>query len=203
MSNPADDQATVEVLRQSLALIIDALHPDGRADSLAALAAADSATSALADAQSALVARARGAGHTWSEIGDILRISRQAAQQRFGARAVPVPDRRPVLAARTIADLCAAGDFAAARADWTDQMRAAVSPEQLRDLWRSIENDAGALQLIGRANTGSRGPYQVVDLPLIFHHGPVWMRTSFTHAGKVAGLFLRFSAFDDDPALDD
>jgi hypothetical protein len=41
------------------------------------------------DTLRALVAQARAAGHTWAEIGDLLRVSRQAAFQRFAG--VPHP----------------------------------------------------------------------------------------------------------------
>jgi hypothetical protein len=56
---------------------------------LAALRAARTAAAAIKDATQGLVTEARQAGHTWQEIGQLLSISRQAAQQRFTA---PRPD---------------------------------------------------------------------------------------------------------------
>lgn len=44
------------------------------------------------DTPRALVEQARAAGHTWAEIGDLLRVSRQAAFQRFGAGRQPTSE---------------------------------------------------------------------------------------------------------------
>ena len=59
----------------------DAAEP---ASSLAGLAAAREQSAAAAAALQAAVDRARAAGHSWREIGDVLQTTRQAAFQRFG-----------------------------------------------------------------------------------------------------------------------
>jgi len=51
---------------------------------LAGLAAAREQSAAAAAALQAAVDRARAAGHSWREIGDVLQTTRQAAFQRFG-----------------------------------------------------------------------------------------------------------------------
>jgi hypothetical protein len=51
---------------------------------LAALAAAREQSAAAAAALQAAVDRARAAGHSWREVGDVLQTTRQAAFQRFG-----------------------------------------------------------------------------------------------------------------------
>jgi hypothetical protein len=58
-----------ETAADRLQLVADLLNYAGHVDS------------ALYDA----VQEARAAGRTWQEIGDVLGVSRQAAQQRFGA----------------------------------------------------------------------------------------------------------------------
>ncbi len=60
------------------------------------------------------VTAAREAGASWADVGQSLGISRQAAQQRFGARAVAelTPQERllgPVTRAEEVRELCAAG----------------------------------------------------------------------------------------------
>jgi hypothetical protein len=56
----------------------------GPAGPLAGLAAAREQSAAAAAALQAAVDRARAAGHSWREIGDVLQTTRQAAFQRFG-----------------------------------------------------------------------------------------------------------------------
>ena len=54
-------------------------------DALGALVAVVTAQAAVDVLQRQAVAGARGAGATWAVIGQVLGITRQAAQQRFGA----------------------------------------------------------------------------------------------------------------------
>jgi hypothetical protein len=63
---------------------------------LAAMAAARELSAATGEALQAAVDRARAAGHSWREIGDVLGTTRQAAFQRFGH---PVDRRRAVATA--------------------------------------------------------------------------------------------------------
>ncbi|HEX5401854.1 MAG TPA: hypothetical protein VFX16_06090 [Pseudonocardiaceae bacterium] len=54
-------------------------------DPLIAVRSAKRLAHAMDDVQRATVQRARRAGRTWQEIGDLLGTSRQAAFQRFGS----------------------------------------------------------------------------------------------------------------------
>jgi hypothetical protein len=86
---PPDERDTLRlVLERNVAVVVAALRGAGPAP-LAALLAARTAAAAIEDATQGLVTEARQAGHTWQEIGQLLSISRQAAQQRFTA---PGPD---------------------------------------------------------------------------------------------------------------
>jgi hypothetical protein len=60
---------------------------------LAELMAAAAGLAAAEERLARALAGARGAGASWAQVGDALGISRQAAQQRFGANA---PSRRPL-----------------------------------------------------------------------------------------------------------
>ncbi len=56
----------------------------GQLDHLALVGRCSTAEGSVRSLLQQSVDSARAAGHTWSEIGDILSMSRQAAQQRFG-----------------------------------------------------------------------------------------------------------------------
>jgi len=60
------------------------LASPGTVSPLDVVTAARELSAAAADALQAAVDRARGAGHSWREIGDVLETTRQAAFQRFG-----------------------------------------------------------------------------------------------------------------------
>jgi hypothetical protein len=73
---------------------------------LDAIAFIQGAASEIGEGMQAAVQRAREAGRTWAEVGEVLGISRQAAFQRFGKPADP----------RTGQRWAAKSSFAAARA---------------------------------------------------------------------------------------
>src|ERR1700761_2197834 len=81
----ADSRSRVAlVLDRNLSVVSSALRgePDA-ASALAALLSARTAAEAIEQATRLLVQQARAAGRTWQEIGELLAITRQAAQQRF------------------------------------------------------------------------------------------------------------------------
>jgi hypothetical protein len=59
------------------------------ASPLAAIAFIQGVATETGDGMQAAVQRARAAGRTWAEVGEVLGISRQAAFQRFGKPADP------------------------------------------------------------------------------------------------------------------
>ena len=61
---------------------------------MSALLAARTIAEASEDATRTFVEQARHRGHTWQEIGELLTITRQAAQQRFGERTGDEADSR-------------------------------------------------------------------------------------------------------------
>src|SRR3954447_26350620 len=95
----------------ALADLVAAVEQRQPGDPLPALAAAEAVAAELVALGDRLIGfyveRARHAGHSWTEIGSHVGISRQAAQQRFAPR----------WGALTVADLTAAGglDRATAR----------------------------------------------------------------------------------------
>ncbi|NGN64062.1 DUF3887 domain-containing protein [Streptomyces sp. A7024] len=153
----------------------------------------------LADtALRAAVGRARAAGHTWQEIGDLLGVSRQAAFQRFGR---PIDPRTGELMSK------AALPGAANRAtelfiDWIEgrhdaivtrfdaTMTAQLPPAGLAAAWAEVIGMAGAYERMGEPRVRQLGDHTVVDIPLEFEAGPMKGRATFSKEGEVSGLFV-------------
>lgn len=186
------------MLERNVAAVVAALRPSGDGGStdwqpLAVLLAAVTAAGALEDATSFAVAQAREAGHTWQEIGELLAITRQAAQQRFGDRASERPEAgHAVLAQRAseIVEQIDRGEWEALTADWNGVMRSELSRERLGQVWHGLVASAGPLQGVGRASVRRKGPYRIAEVPLVFEHGPMRASITFDHDDQVAGLFL-------------
>ncbi len=178
------------VLERNVELVLGALREP--AGGLAALTAACTVDDTVDEVIQALVQDAREAGHTWHEIGEVLAISRQAAQQRFG-RPATRDDPEDSRIARRAADLIeqlSQHDWEAASADWDETMRAKLPVDELAATWQQIVANAGEVTTIGRPSIVGRGPYRVCDVPLVFEHGPMRARVSFNRAGSVSGLFI-------------
>jgi len=178
------------------------LTQTGAGSPLAAMASArELATVADAALQTA-VDRARAAGHSWKEIGDVLETSRQAAFQRFGRPVDPrtgEPMTRGVLpgaAERAIAIFAdiAAGKWDAARADFGPRMLEAVSAGRLADGWAQMVSMFGRYESPGEPFTHPLGNYTIVDIPLTFEAGEATGQVTFDADGQVAGLFIRPAA---------
>ncbi len=103
---------------------------------LVAMAAARELSAATGEALQEAVDRARAAGHSWREIGDVLGTTRQAAFQRFGHPVDPrtgapmSQDVLPGAADRAIAifTCLTEGRWDDARGDFDERMRAGAGP---------------------------------------------------------------------------
>jgi Protein of unknown function (DUF3887) len=183
------------LLERNVEVVLAALRATADGDGgspLTVLAAACGLADTADDAIQALVRDARAAGHTWHEIGELLAISRQAAQQRFGRPAGEKDPDEARMGARAveIVEQLARHDWEAAGADWDETMRAKLPIGELVTTWQQIITNAGALTAVGRPSTVRRGPYRVCDVPLVFEHGPMRARVSFNRTGSVSGLFI-------------
>lgn len=186
------------VLERNVAAVLRALRA-GDAEGadppppLAVLLAACAAGDAIEEATSFAVAQARAAGRTWHEIGEVLAITRQAAQQRFSDRATARDDpENAALAARAsqLVEQIEREDWDAVTADWHTVMRTELPVDKLQRVWQQIIETAGALEGVGRPTVKRKGPFRIAEVPLVFHHGPMRARVTFDHAGMVSGLFL-------------
>lgn len=166
---------------------------------IAAIAAARlQVMTAEAELQQA-VDRARAAGRSWREIGDVLETTRQAAFQRFGRPVDPrtgVPMSRAVLpgAADTavmIFAAMAAGRWDEARRDFSETMRSRLDADHLAAGWAQTIGMIGGFERMGEPFAYPAGDFTVVDVPLHFEAGERTGRVSLDREGKVAGLFIR------------
>lgn len=170
----------------------------GAGQPLEAVAAARELATAANDALQAAVDQARGAGHSWREIGEVLDTSRQAAFQRFGRPVDPrtgMPMSREVLpgamerATAVFTDI-AQGHWEEALTDLSQQMRAGLTAQKLASGWAKTAGMIGAFERMGEPVAYPVEHTTVVDIPLYFEAGERTGRVSFDPDGQVVGLFI-------------
>jgi hypothetical protein len=144
------------------------------------------------------VERARAAGHTWQELGDLLGVSRQAAFQRFGK---PIDPRTGAPMSNAVqAD--AADRATALIVDWTEgryeqvvadfdaTMSAALPATELAAAWAQVIGTVGALERTDEPLVRAQGDLTVVDIPLEFEAGEMKARVAFNADRTIGGLFI-------------
>ncbi len=166
---------------------------------VAAMTAARELSAATGAALQEAVDRARAAGHSWREIGDVLGTTRQAAFQRFGHPVDPrtgapmstvVPPGAADRAAGIITCL-AEGRWERARADFNARMREGGDAGRLAGGWARTVAMIGRYEGMGEPFAHRVGDHTVVEVPLHFEAGEATGRVIFDDDGKVAGLWLR------------
>lgn len=167
-------------------------------DPLVAVASARRLAHAVDDALRAAVERARNAGRTWQELGDLLGTSRQAAFQRFGRPIDPrtgEPMRQELLPDAAERAVALFVDFTEGRyedvmRDFDDIMLAVVDVEKLSSTWAQVAGAIGAYQGMGEPFAHALGGMTVVDVPLRFEAGDMVGHATFRADGKISGLFV-------------
>jgi hypothetical protein len=194
--NP-DGPATQSAAEAARALIRQSLAAHGTG-TLEAIGAARAMARDVERELATAVARAREAGHTWEEIGQVLGTSRQAAFQRFGRPADPRTGRPmaeaalPDAADRALvlfADL-AGGRWQQVCAEFDDRVAAKLDADGVAGVWAQITGFVGGYERHGEPVAYQAGDYTVVDIPLFFEAGERIGRVSYDHDARVAGLFF-------------
>jgi len=163
-----------------------------------AVAAARDLSAAAEVALQSAVDRARTAGQSWRDIGDVLGTSRQAAFQRFGHPVDPrtgAPMTRTVPAgtlerATSFIDRFTGARWEEVLDDLNEFMRERHDANLLASGWAHLIGMFGSYQGSGEVSPVPAGDGTVVDVRLDFEAGEAMLLVRFDGDGKVAGLRL-------------
>ncbi|MGE5487459.1 MAG: alpha/beta fold hydrolase [bacterium] len=98
--------------------------------------------------------------------------------------------KSPADAARGIVDLLLKGEYEAALANSTPQMKQAVTPARIGQVMAGLSSN-GALREVRAATAASAGGYDVITIPVVYEKAAFDFVVSLDSAGKLAGLFVR------------
>lgn len=144
------------------------------------------------------VERARAAGHTWQEIGDVLGTSRQAAFQRFGRPIDPrtgadlARDVLPGAEERAVALIVelVATRWEEVRRDFDATMLEQVTADRIAAVWTEVAVTIGGYERMGAPIARRVGDTTLVTVPLYCEAGEASARIAFNADGSVGGLHL-------------
>ncbi|HEX3751011.1 MAG TPA: DUF3887 domain-containing protein [Streptosporangiaceae bacterium] len=183
----------VEVAEAARRLLVELERPESPT---AAVGAARDLLAAAEAALQAAVDRARAAGQSWRDVGDVLGTSRQAAFQRFGH---PVDPGTGTAMTRTVAPgaveratefvACfTAGRWEEVLGQLDDRLRERLSAERLASGWAQMTGMFGAFEGTGEVSPVPVGDGAVVDVLLRFEAGEAMLWVHFDDDGRVTGL---------------
>jgi hypothetical protein len=186
-------------IRDTARRLVSELVRAGAGSSLGAMTAARALSAATDAALQESVDRARSAGHSWREIGDVLGTTRQAAFQRFGRPVDPrtgqpmVRDVPSAVADRavTIFAQYAEGRWEEVRRDFDDNLLERLDAARLAAGWAHTVGMIGGLERMGEPTARRAGDDTVVTVPLHFEAAEAAGMVRFDGDGKIAGLAIR------------
>jgi hypothetical protein len=196
---PEPSDPLAGAVRGAAQRLLGELAGQGAGSPLDVVAAARELSAAATAAMQAAVDRARAAGHSWREIGDVLDTTRQAAFQRFGRPVDPrsnEPMSRqtwPGAADRAVEifGCVIEGRWEDARRDFDPRMLEAVDADRLARGWALTAAQVGAYERMGEPLVLPADGDTVVELPLSFEAGERTGLITFDRDGRVIGLFIR------------
>jgi hypothetical protein len=202
MTSAAEREVMVLTLMANVELVASVLRgADGtEGDSaIAAVAATRSLGLIVEDTLHALVQQARADGHTWAEIGQVLRVTRQAAFKRFGATAreglfddVDVPALNGAEArALGLLDDFLQRRLAELHGQFGARMRERISLEVVESHRAKMEPRYGNVLEVGTPIVGVRLGHTFVEVPLALERGDLRARVVFDLDGEVVGFRLQ------------
>ena len=100
----------------------------------------------------------------------------------------------PVALATRLLDQLDAGQYAAAEADFSAQMKAAVPADKLKAVWESLPAQMGAAGPRGPAVTSEADGFRIVVIPLRYANGALQARIALDKDDKVAGFLVQPAA---------
>ncbi|HEY1920082.1 MAG TPA: DUF3887 domain-containing protein [Streptosporangiaceae bacterium] len=165
----------------------------------AVVAAAQELSAAAEAALQEAVDRARTAGQSWREVGDVLGTTRQAAFQRFGhpvdpRTGAPMPRSVPPAELKRATAFVAcftAGRWEEVLGYFDETMRARHDVDRLASGWAQMIGMFGRYQGAGEISPVPAGDSIVVAVRLDFEAGEAMLWSRFDRDGNIAGLRLR------------
>lgn len=97
----------------------------------------------------------------------------------------------PIVLATRLLDQLDAGQYAAAEATFSPQMKAAVPADKLKAVWESLPAQLGAAGKRGDATTGETDGFRIVVIPLHYAHGDMLARVVLDGNDHVAGFMVQ------------
>ncbi|HEX3781209.1 MAG TPA: hypothetical protein VHX38_16225 [Pseudonocardiaceae bacterium] len=203
MSSEVEREVMAQTLTANVELVASVLRGPDREQgdtAMAAVAATRSLALIVEDTLHAVVQQARADGHTWAEIGRVLRVTRQAAFKRFeGTSAAEElfddPDA-PALEGAQKRALALLDDFLQRRLarlheQFGDGMRERIPLELVESHRARMESRYGAFLEIGTPAVRVRLGHTFVDVPVAFERGDLRARAAFNVDGEVVGFRLQ------------
>jgi hypothetical protein len=191
----ADDAVADETTAAARGLAAQLRQPTAP---LGAVAAALHLSAVAEAALQAAVDRARAAGQSWREIGDVLGTSRQAAFQRFGhpvdpRTSQPMTRTLPAGAAQRAIGFVASfteGRWDDVLAELDEDMRDRHDADRIASGWAHLIGMFGSYEAMGEVVPVPAGDGAMVDVLLHFEAGEAMLWVRFGPDGKVSGLRL-------------
>jgi len=109
----------------------------------------------------------------------------------------------PVALATRLLDQLDAGQYAAAEATFSPQMKAAVPAEKLKAVWESLPAQLGAAGKRGEATASEADGLRIVVIPLEYAAGGVLARVVLDKDDRIAGFLVQPAPPPPPPALTD
>jgi hypothetical protein len=191
----ADDPVAIRVAGTARHLINEFTRGHSPGD---AVAAARELSVAAEAALQAAVDRARAAGQSWREIGDVLGTSKQAAFQRFGhpvdpRTGAPMTRDIPPGAIERATEFLArftAGQWEEVLGYFDEYMRERHDADRLAGGWAQMIGMFGRYEGMGDVSPVRLADNIVVDVLLHFEAGDAMVWARFDPDGKISGLRL-------------
>ena len=197
-STMADREVMAMLLSNNVQFVVEVLREDVQSEGQAmrAIAATRSLDRVVDDTLRTLVTRAREAGHTWAEIGEVLHVTRQGAYQRFGANPAtasathePLPGAAK-LARRILHDFLA-GRLQKVWERFDERMVDALSVDVLAEVRERVRAGGGEVVELGKPVVSVRDGVTVVEIPVVLERAQGTGQVVFDTEGRVAGFFVR------------
>jgi hypothetical protein len=195
---PTAPDPVARAIRDAAQRLLSELAEQETSSPLEVVAAAKELSAAAAAAMQAAVDRARAAGHSWREVGDVLDTTRQAAFQRFGRpvdprtnkpmsrQALPGAEERAIEILGCIIE----GRWEDSRRDFAPAMLEAVDADRIARAWTLTAAEVGGYEGMGDPLVLPADGTTIVDIPLRFEAGDRTGRVAFDSDGQVTGLLI-------------